>query len=147
MPRTLTFSPPHHQQGRVKVSTTISTTTSTNILPGWLYSGILLVLLVNTMTSYHLPISPSPALGLKTYNCSDCLQLGWGIRGSLRLKTEFVTWLQEIWDRGWMDRDPLNECDGRDETNDQDDLSEDTETFLHAAYSQYTRKLFTCPQT
>ena len=22
-----------------------------------------------------------------------------------------------------MDRDPLNECDGRDETNDQDDLS------------------------
>ena len=29
-----------------------------------------------------------------------------------------------------MDRDPLNECDGRDETNDQDDLSaEDTETF------------------
>lgn len=30
-----------------------------------------------------------------------------------------------------MDRDPLNECDGRDETNDQDDLSaEDTETFL-----------------
>ena len=46
-----------------------------------------------------------------------------------------------------MDRDPLNECDGRDETNDQDDLSEDTETFLHAAYSQYTRKLFTCPQT
>ena len=39
-----------------------------------------------------------------------------------------------------MDRDPLNECDGRDETNDQDDLSEDTETFLrllHAAYCQY----------
>lgn len=31
-----------------------------------------------------------------------------------------------------MDRDPLNECDGRDETNDQDDLSaEDTKTFLH----------------
>ena len=30
-----------------------------------------------------------------------------------------------------MDRDPLNECDGRDETNDQDDLSaEDTKTFL-----------------
>ena len=37
-----------------------------------------------------------------------------------------------------MDRDPLNECDGRDETNDQDDLSaEDTEIFLrlHSAYS------------
>ena len=30
-----------------------------------------------------------------------------------------------------MDRDPLNECDGRDETNDQDDLSaEDTQPFL-----------------
>ena len=37
-----------------------------------------------------------------------------------------------------MDRDPLNECDGRDETNDQDDLSaEDTKTFLrlHSAYT------------
>ena len=30
-----------------------------------------------------------------------------------------------------MDRDPLNECIRRDETNDQDDLSaEDTKTFL-----------------
>ena len=26
-----------------------------------------------------------------------------------------------------MDRDPLNECDGRDETNDQDDLSAERE--------------------
>ena len=37
-----------------------------------------------------------------------------------------------------MDRDPLNECIRRDETNDQDDLSaEDTKTFLrlHSAYT------------
>ena len=53
-----------------------------------------------------------------------------------------------------MDRDPLNECDGRDETNDQDDLSEDTETFLrlllhtvNTGWGSFTRKLFTCPQT
>ena len=46
-----------------------------------------------------------------------------------------------------MDRDPLNECDGRDETNDLDDLSEDTETFLllllllHCGCCQYKRCL------
>ena len=40
-----------------------------------------------------------------------------------------------------MDRDPLNECDGRDETNDQDDLSaEDTKTFSTSSSSSSTER-------